>query len=64
MCTWTMGFGSYDESEQERQQFDSDDVETDAGVDTSEAAHEGSIQYEIDASADELLDKLEDIKDS
>lgn len=57
-----MGFGSYDETEQERQQFDSDDVDTEAGVDTSEAAHEGSVQYEIDASNDELLAKLEQIK--
>lgn len=58
-----MGFGSYDETEQDRQQFDSDDMDTDAGVDTSHAAHEGSVKYEIDASADELLEKLEDIKD-
>jgi len=58
-----MGFGSYDESEQERQQFDSDDVDAEAGVDTSQVAHEGSVQYEIDASNDELLDTLEQIKD-
>lgn len=57
-----MGFGSYDETEQERQEFDSDDVEEPDAVDTSEVAHEGSIQYEIDASAEELLDTLQDIK--
>ena len=59
-----MGFGSYDETEQERQQFDTEDVDEPDAVDTSEAAHEGSIQYEIDASADELLDTLEDIKNN
>lgn len=59
-----MGFGSYDESEQERQQFDSDDVDASAGVDTSQSAHEGDVQYEIDASNEELLDKLEQIKNS
>jgi hypothetical protein len=37
-----MGFGSYDESEQEN--------------------HDGSVEFEIGASNDELLDRLEDIK--
>lgn len=58
-----MGFGSYDESEQERQRLDSDDVDAESGIDTSQAAHEGSIQYEIGVSNDELLDTLEEIKD-
>ncbi|QLC33176.1 death domain-associated protein [Halarchaeum sp. CBA1220] len=56
-----MGFGSYDESEQERQQLDSADDDGE-GVETEQNAHEGEVEYEIDASNDELLDKLQDIK--
>ncbi|PSQ07819.1 death domain-associated protein [Halobacteriales archaeon QS_6_71_20] len=56
-----MGFGSYDESEQENQQLDSDlDEDT---VDGGEADHDGDVEFEIGASNDELLDKLEEIKD-
>lgn len=58
-----MGFGSYDESEQERQSLDSDDMNEDDGVTTAEYEHEGDIDFEIGASNDELLDKLEDIKE-
>lgn len=58
-----MGFGSYDESEQERQELDSDDLDGDQGVATSEHTHDGEIDFEIGASNDELLDKLEDIKE-
>jgi hypothetical protein len=56
-----MGFGSYDESEQENQELDLDDDEE--GVKTSENDHEGAVEFEIGASNDELLDKLEQIKD-
>jgi len=57
-----MGFGSYDESEQDNQELDAD--YDDDGVATSEADHEGDVEYEIGASNDELLDRLQDIKDS
>ena len=57
-----MGFGSYDESEQENQNLDSD-IDESASVDTEEHAHTGEVDYEIDASNDELLDKLKDIKE-
>lgn len=56
-----MGFGSYDESEQENQDLDAD-FENDDGVRTSEASHEGDIHFENGASNDELLDRLADIK--
>ncbi len=59
----TMGFGSYDESEQGRQELDSEDLDEDEGVATSETDHEGKVDFEIGASNDELLDKLEDIKE-
>ena len=57
-----MGFGSYDESEQENQDFDTD-LEDDDGVATSQTDHRGDVEFEIGASNDELLDRLQDIKD-
>jgi hypothetical protein len=57
-----MGFGSYDESEQENQELDSDLADEDT-VDAGSVSHEGDVQFEIGASNDELLDKLQDIKD-
>lgn len=56
-----MGFGSYDESEQENQNLDAD-FEDDDGIQTSQFAHEGSVEFENGASNDELLDRLQDIK--
>lgn len=56
-----MGFGSYDESEQENQEFDTDLDDGDA-VNTDEANHNGSVEYDNGASNDELIDRLEDIK--
>jgi hypothetical protein len=43
-----MGFGSYDESEQENQQQND---------------HDGEVTFESDADTDELISKLGDIKD-
>jgi hypothetical protein len=56
-----MGFGSYDESEQENQQLDMNDG--DAAVDADGGTHEGSVEFDNGASNDELLDRLQDIKD-
>ncbi|WP_227353209.1 DUF5786 family protein [Haladaptatus salinisoli] len=56
-----MGFGSYDESEQENREYDAD-LDDDSGVNTSEHNHEGSVDFEIGASNDELLDRLSEIK--
>lgn len=57
-----MGFGSYDESEQDNQDYDAD-LDENEGVSTSESDHQGDVEYEIGASNDELLDRLKDIKD-
>jgi len=57
-----MGFGSYDESEQDNQDYDTD-FDGDDGVSTAENTHEGDVEYEFSASNDELLDKLKDIKE-
>ena len=56
-----MGFGSYDESEQDNQDFDTDIDENNVGAGDSE--HDGEIEYEIGASNNELIDRLEEIKD-
>jgi hypothetical protein len=56
-----MGFGSYDESEQDNQDYDTD-FEDEEGVSTAENDHDGSVEFEIGASNDELLDRLEEIK--
>jgi len=56
-----MGFGSYDESEQERQDIDAE-YDEDEGVTTDESDHDGDVEYEIGASNDELIDRLKDIK--
>jgi hypothetical protein len=58
-----MGFGSYDESEQENQEYDADYDEED-GVSAEENTHDGDVEFEFTASNDELLDRLEEIKDN
>jgi hypothetical protein len=58
-----MGFGSYDESEQDNQEYDTD-FEDEEGVNTGETTHDGEVEYEFTASNDELLDRLEDIKEN
>ncbi|MFU8866524.1 DUF5786 family protein [Natronococcus sp.] len=55
-----MGFGSYDESEQQEVNADFDD---DDAVQSEQNHHHGSIEFENGASSDELLDRLEEIKD-
>ena len=55
-----MGFGSYDESEQQEVDADFDD---DDAVKSGGNSHEGTIEFENGASSDELLDRLQEIKD-
>jgi len=57
-----MGFGSYDESEQENQEYDTE-LDGEEGHDAEESAHDGAVGYEFTASNDELLDRLKDIKE-
>jgi len=56
-----MGFGSYDEAEQENQELDTElsDDQVEAGA----TDHDGEVEFEIGASNDELIDRLEDIKE-
>lgn len=56
-----MGFGSYDESEQDNQEYDTE-LDDEDGVAAGENDHDGDIEFEFTASNDELLNRLEDIK--
>lgn len=56
-----MGFGSYDESEQENQQINTDFDDEDA-LNTSESNHDGEVEFDIGASNDELLNRLKDMR--
>lgn len=57
-----MGFGSYDESERENQQFDTDEInETEQ---STMPTHDGEIRFEYeDASTEDLLEAYEEFRD-
>lgn len=57
-----MGFGSYDESEQENQDYDTD-FEDEEGYQTG-TSHDGDVSFEFEESNDELLDRLQEIKEN
>lgn len=58
-----MGFGSYDESEQENQEIDASNLD-DEGLSTSEHDHDGEVEFEFgNTTSADLIDQLEDIKD-
>lgn len=54
-----MGFGSYDESEQQNHNTDVDESEA---LDIHEHEHEGTESLEMGADSTELLDRLKDMK--
>lgn len=55
-----MGFGSYDESEQQQQgSNENDDSEA---VSVHEEDHDGQLTFESDESTNDLIDQLHDIK--
>lgn len=56
-----MGFGSYDESERENRQIDTDEIEASEG---RTSTHEGEISFEYgDASSEDLLAAYEEFSD-
>lgn len=57
-----MGFGSYDESEQQNQDVTADN--DGEGVSVHDNDYEGKIKFKTDASTDDLVDQLAEIKDS
>lgn len=56
-----MGFGSYDESEQQQQDMGDEDDE-DAAVNVHENDYDGEMTVETGDSPDELLGQLQEIK--
>jgi hypothetical protein len=54
-----MGFGSYDESEQENQNQSTDDDAEGVDVDGGE---EGDLSFESSESTDELVGKLDEMR--
>jgi len=57
-----MGFGSYDESERENQEFDTDRL--DETEQHATPTHDGEIRFEYDdASSEDLLETYEALKD-
>lgn len=57
-----MGFGSYDESEQQNQEINTDDEDSE-GVTVHEHEHKGEMSFETGASTDDLMEQLAEIKD-
>jgi len=57
-----MGFGSYDESEQESGNEEAD-YDEDEAVNIHQNDHDGEVTVEGADSADALVDKLQDMKD-
>ncbi|WP_101296522.1 DUF5786 family protein [Halegenticoccus soli] len=58
-----MGFGSYDESEQQRRNSNPDGEEAE-GVNVHANDHQGTVSFESDASTADLVDQLGAIKRS
>ena len=56
-----MGFGSYDESEQQNQEISTDD-DTE-GVTVHENDHEGKMRFESGGSTSDLVAQLKTIKE-
>ena len=57
-----MGFGSYDESEQRDQSVSTADDEE--SVDFERQDHEGTVEFETDLTADEMVNQLKNLRES
>ena len=57
-----MGFGSYDESDQQGPEYEAKE-DNDEDTDLHENDYEGTVSYDSGASTDDLLDGLASIKD-
>lgn len=59
-----MGFGAFDESEQENHEYDTDEVEIDDDDDVkaADATHDGEVKFEGMTDTDSLLNRLDNIK--
>ncbi|WP_101296109.1 DUF5786 family protein [Halegenticoccus soli] len=56
-----MGFGSYDESEQQNHDVSTEREESE-GVDAHEHDHDGELTFESGSSVNDLVNRLEEIK--
>lgn len=57
-----MGFGSYDESEQENQEIDTDEI--DESETREKADNKGEVNFEFeDADTDDLVAQLNEMRD-
>lgn len=56
-----MGFGSYDESEQQNREINTDESDNE-GENVHKNDHGGEVKFETDASTDDLVAKLAEIK--
>lgn len=55
-----MGFGSYDESEQENQEIDTEEMENDQDDLRGDAEHDGEVDFEME-DTESAIDKLHQI---
>lgn len=55
-----MGFGSYDETEQENQTLDTEDMETEE--ENTREEHNGDMEFELE-DTESALDRLEEMRD-
>lgn len=56
-----MGFGSYDESEQERQEMDTEEMDEQQDIKT-EAQHDGEMEFEME-DTESALERLKQMRD-
>lgn len=56
-----MGFGSYDESEQQNREINADDDESE-GISVHENDYEGELTFESGTSVNDLINQLDHIK--
>lgn len=58
-----MGFGSYDESEQENQELTTGDDEAE-GINVHESDHDGDVTFEAGVSTDDLISRLGEMRNT
>lgn len=58
-----MGFGSYDETEQEKMDVQSDEEEDEEEVEKQESGHDGEVEFEM-GDTESAIKRLSEIRDS
>jgi len=56
-----MGFGSYDESEQDSQNVDTSEGDA---VDVHESEFEGDVEFDTEATTEQLVDRLGEMRNA